>query len=455
MQFLPGGGGVATKPVGQQRAGIRPVGGRLILQLLHETGLVRVTDRVAAGGVITQEVTFTYDGLNRRIAKAVADSGPVLPSTEVAYFVYDREDVILDFVDSDGVAGTGAAVLVLRYLHGPGADMVLAQEYASGGVRWLLTDHLGTTRDIVGHAGALLNHIKYDSFGNIVSQSNAADSTRYLFTGREYEAELASDSGGFYYYRARFYDPSIGKFIQRDPLGFADGTNYYEYVGSNPIGFTDPTGQFLLPIVVDPGLYGLPGRASTVPAPRVFDASAFAWFVGWTEYTILKPGDRIINTSIGDIVATSGNLENGDPDYEFGKFILNELGFQLAKTENGVYWGRFSTRSHGHSVNAPGFAPYPFVSAINFSFIQDFERGVRNVDNDPGRVLDFVVTLYHEVNGHNAGNTTAHSAWFYQRYHNNVKARGEALAPTNNPCEERKTYIELAIEKYRKLHGKP
>ena len=54
--------------------------------------------------------------------------------------------------------------------------------------------------------------------------------------------DLVDASGGFYYYRARFYDPSLGRFIQRDPLGFADGFNYYAYVGNNPLSFSDPFG---------------------------------------------------------------------------------------------------------------------------------------------------------------------------------------------------------------------
>ncbi len=146
--------------------------------------------------------------------------------------------MIVDYVDSDAT-GPNAPILDMRYLHGPGPDMILAQEDSAGTVLWLLLDHLGTTRDIVDHAGAVADHIAYDSFGNVISQTAPSLLTRYLYTGREYEIET-----GLYYYRARFYDPTLGKFIQRDPIGFADGTNRYEYVGSSPIHFIDWNGLY-------------------------------------------------------------------------------------------------------------------------------------------------------------------------------------------------------------------
>ncbi len=57
------------------------------------------------------------------------------------------------------------------------------------------------------------------------------------FTGRELEET------GLYYYRARFYMPDLGRFISKDPIGFAGGdTNLYSYVGQNPVNFVDPSG---------------------------------------------------------------------------------------------------------------------------------------------------------------------------------------------------------------------
>lgn len=164
----------------------------------HRNRLIRIIDHTTVGSP-TQEVEFTYDALDRRISKTV-DPTPLDALDEVfTSFVYDREDVLMDFLDNDG-DGPNTPTLEKRYLHGPGIDQVLAQEDGTTAqTQWLLTDHLGTTRDLVDDAGNVLNHIVYDSFGNVVIQTDQSFSTRYQFTGREFVVEI-----GLNYYRARF-----------------------------------------------------------------------------------------------------------------------------------------------------------------------------------------------------------------------------------------------------------
>ncbi|HUU19593.1 MAG TPA: RHS repeat-associated core domain-containing protein [Sedimentisphaerales bacterium] len=62
-------------------------------------------------------------------------------------------------------------------------------------------------------------------------------SNPYMFTGRRFDIET-----GLYYYRARYYNPHIGRFMQTDPVGYGDGINWYLYCGNNPLAFVDPTG---------------------------------------------------------------------------------------------------------------------------------------------------------------------------------------------------------------------
>ena len=147
----------------------------------------------------------------------------------------DRDDVLLEFVDADGDGDASEPVLVQGYLHGQQVDQILAQEDADGETVWHFTDHLGTVRDLVDNNGQVLNHLVYDSFGNVVSQTDETVSSRYQFTGREFDEET-----GLHYYRARYYDGDVGRFISSDPIGFESGdVNLYRYVGNSPVDRVD------------------------------------------------------------------------------------------------------------------------------------------------------------------------------------------------------------------------
>jgi RHS repeat-associated protein len=76
----------------------------------------------------------------------------------------------------------------------------------------------------------------YDATGNTTT-SGTASTNSYEYTGRQ------NDSTGYYYYRARYYNPQIGRFLAEDPLEFGGGdANIYRYAGGNPISSRDPLG---------------------------------------------------------------------------------------------------------------------------------------------------------------------------------------------------------------------
>ena len=202
----------------------------------HRNRLIRVTD-FSSGGIATQEVEFSYDSLDRRIAKTVDDDGAGAGGEDSTIFVYDREDVLFDFVDEDGLGQLESSLLDQRYLHGPGIDNVLAQE--DNELHWLLKDHLGTIRDMVANDAVVVNHFVLDTFGGILIQTNLEIETRYVFTGREYDSEI-----NLFYFRARYYDSSIGRFVGDDPLGVRGiDKNLYRYAANQPNRFVDPTGR--------------------------------------------------------------------------------------------------------------------------------------------------------------------------------------------------------------------
>ena len=93
---------------------------------------------------------------------------------------------------------------------------------------------------MIDSTGAEVASFEYDGFGNILSAAGDRPdiSGRFAFTGREWDAET-----GLYYYRARYYDPELGRFISRDPIGFESGdANLFRYARNSPIRFRDPTG---------------------------------------------------------------------------------------------------------------------------------------------------------------------------------------------------------------------
>jgi len=204
----------------------------------HRNRLIGVVNKDSAG-LVTQQVQYTYDVFNNRIIKSVDADGPGPEQAASTHFIYDGEDIVAEFEK----AGQSYD-LTHRYLHGPGTDQILADEYIDDpthGVYWALADHQGSVRDVVeldGSTAVIGNHIKYDSFGNIASQSAPGAEFRYSYTGREFDAET-----GLYYYRARYYDAATARFIGEDPLTFAAGdANFYRYVGNTPMTLTDPSG---------------------------------------------------------------------------------------------------------------------------------------------------------------------------------------------------------------------
>lgn len=128
--------------------------------------------------------------------------------------------------------------LVDRYMHGDLVDQVFATIDESNDPYWLLTDHLVSVRDIVDDSGTVVKTVAYDGYGNIISQSGTGNLGRYAWTGREIDTET-----GLRYNRARYYDPTIGRWLSQDPIGFNAGdSNLYRYINNAPTMGTDPSG---------------------------------------------------------------------------------------------------------------------------------------------------------------------------------------------------------------------
>jgi RHS repeat-associated protein len=165
-------------------------------------------------------VTFKYDPFGRRIQK-------VSPTIGTNNYLYDGANI----VEEVGASGNQLA----RYTQGQGIDQPLAM-LRSGASSLFQADGLGSITglgDSVGNSGATY---KYDSFGKL-RVSTGTPVNPFQYTGRDYDPET-----GLRYYRARYYDLNVGRFISEDPIRFDGGINFNIYALNNPTNLIDPSG---------------------------------------------------------------------------------------------------------------------------------------------------------------------------------------------------------------------
>jgi len=204
----------------------------------EENRLIRVT-RKSDSQVVGQ---YQYDALGRRVVKI---ANPLGSPTESRYF-YDGARIVEE--------QSATAVTQASYVYGNYIDEVLTMD--RGGQAFYY--HQNTVHSVYGltnAAGAIVEAYQYDAYGKAtvftapgvdgtwftgdeLLAASSAIGNPFTFTGRELDSET-----GLMNYRARYYDAVKGRFLQRDPIGYIDGMDLYEYARGNPLVWADPFGQ--------------------------------------------------------------------------------------------------------------------------------------------------------------------------------------------------------------------
>jgi RHS repeat-associated protein len=237
-------------------------------------------------------ITYKVDGLNRRVARYVNGQ----PDEYYTWFDQTRIQTV-ESADSS---------IRIQYVYGP-HPIAPAYLIKNGVTYKIVASTKGDIAFVVGLDGSIVQETNYDAYGMILKDSSVTTATQRPFQPLGYVSGLTDFETGLVRFGARDYDPMVGRWTAKDPIGFAGGdTNLYGYVGQDPVSYADPSG--LCPwciggavgtIASGGAAYLTGGDARTVATAAAVGAVAGAASMGLSAFTSSATAAITANAVIG------------------------------------------------------------------------------------------------------------------------------------------------------------
>ena len=316
--------------------------------------------------------SFGYDGFGRRVRKTV--TRPASPGVEQILsdirYLWDGDDLVME-LDAAGNP-------LREYSYFPRIDRPFAMRRSSDGALFYYSQELpGHVAGLISAADQVVNSYENDPWGQPINTTEQVPQP-LRYGGREYDTET-----GFYYLRARYYDPQLGRFISEDPIGLDGGINPFAYVGDNPVNASDP--------------FGLAGCASGYDIVIEIDLDA-----GTMTFICESPngGGSYVLGSVGAVTLPPLTVNADPPANPFveldelqkrgDEFAKSAMQYSLSLQSQGVRWQKgegpgFTDCSHFvcRVLNVPYQTSHQITNSLCFAPVSSSEARAGDVMYSP------------------------------------------------------------------------